>query len=242
MTDHKPGISVWTKLGDVLHHATGAFVAVVDHVRKIFEGDPHTRRQVAFSVAMIALSAKMAKADGVVSDSEVTAFYEIFQVPPEDCANVERLYNLAKGDVAGFDHYAARIARLCRDEDCDGGLLEDVLDGLFHIAKADGVIHDDELAYLQTVSSIFGFSETRFEAISSRHIGSADKDPWAILGLARGVTFSEARNRYLELVREHHPDKLAARGLPNEFSAIANERLATINMAWAMIRKELKSV
>lgn len=232
-------MSLWSRIAELISQTTtDVFSAVVERVRTLFEGDPETRRQVAFSVSMIALSAKMAKADGVVSDAEVKAFYEIFNVPEQDIRHVERLYNLAKQDIAGFDIYAARLYRLCQENDCQGQLLEDVLDGLFHIAKADGMIHADEFAFLQKVSQVFHFSKARFENIAARHVVLGQQDPWRILGLKRGASFDEARKRYHDLVREHHPDYVIARGLPLEFVTIANERLAAINHAWAVVREE----
>ncbi|EJF89076.1 molecular chaperone DjiA [Bartonella tamiae] len=230
--------TLWTRLGDLINHTTSdVFSAILERVRTLFEGDLQTRRHVAFSVSMIALSAKMAKADGMVSDAEVKAFYEIFDVPLHEAKNVERLYNLAMQDVAGFDFYAKRLYHLCQDAHCCGQLLEDVLEGLFHIAKADGEIDEDELNFLHKVAEIFNFSKVRFEAILSRHTKMGAKDPWRILGLSKDVSFEDARRRYRDLVREHHPDRVLARGLPKEFMAIANERLAEINQAWSIIRE-----
>ena len=118
----------------------------------MFEGDPETRRKVAFSVAIIALSAKMAKADGVVTENEVDAFREIFEFPPDQGKNVARLYNLARQDVAGYETYAERLSTLCVTCSKNCPVLEDVLDGLFHIAKADGLIHEKEMAFLEPTS------------------------------------------------------------------------------------------
>lgn len=232
--------SLWTRIGELLSNlASDVLTTVVESVRTLFEGDPETRRQVAFSVAMIALSAKMAKADGVVSDAEVKAFYEIFAVPEQEYRNVERLYNIAKKDVAGFDIYARRLYCLCRDSDCQGQLLDDVLEGLFYIAKSDGAIHPDKFEFLHNVANIFGFSQKRFAAIRERHIQTGESDPWLVLGLKKNASLEEARKRYHDLVREHHPDRVIARGLPVEFMAIANERLAAINDAWVRVRAEL---
>lgn len=231
--------TIWSLLGSILQHASDAFSTVIESVRTYFEGDAEKRRQVAFSVAMIALSAKMAKADGIVSDNEVKAFYEIFSVEEKDLNHVARLFSLAKGDIAGFDYYAKRIVYLCKDSECESCLLEDVIDGLFHIAKADGYIHPDEMNFLRQVSGIFGITASRFETITAYHSVNGTQDPWTVLGINRKMPFAEARKHYHKLVQEHHPDKLAARGMPPEFSAIANERLARINNAWASIKKEL---
>ena len=107
---------------------------MVEAVRTVFSGDADLRRRVAFSVAMIALSAKMAKADGIVTQDEVRAFQEIFEVPPKETRNVARLFDLAQRDVAGFETYAERMAQLCGSGHSNCVMLEDILDGLFHIA------------------------------------------------------------------------------------------------------------
>ncbi|MAZ16212.1 MAG: molecular chaperone DjlA [Ahrensia sp.] len=235
-------MSIWVRISDfVSTKATTALSGLVETVRTTFAGDPATRRRVAFSIAMIALSAKMAKADGVVTNSEVDAFREIFEIPADDARRVAGLYNLAKQDVAGYRAYAAQVASLCGTGSQDCPLLIDVLDGLFHIAKADGVIHSKELDFLTDVAGIFGISGNAFERIVARHVDKGRRDPWRILGLEPGVGYKEARRRYLQLVRENHPDQLVARGLPEEFLKIANDRIAAINDAWEVIEPGLKA-
>lgn len=234
-------MSIWGRIGDFAARvAVGASTGVMDlveAVRSAFAGDPELRRKVAFSVAMIALSAKMAKSDGVVADSEVRAFRDIFAVPPEEERNVARLYNLAKQDVAGFELYAERLARLCAEGDPACLMLEDVLDGLFHIARADGILHEDEVAFLRRVAEIFGIDQVRFESILARHVYGGAADPYAVLGIARGASFAEARAAWRALAAENHPDRLVARGVPEEFVTIANNRLAAINAAYETIER-----
>lgn len=221
--------------------ATTALMSVIEAVRTLFEGDADTRRRVAFSIAMIALSAKMAKADGVVNEKEIKAFHEIFAIPAEEANHVARLYNLAKQDVAGYEAYARQLAKLCSEDQPHCHLLEDILDGLFHIAKADGYVHEKELEFLTDVAMIFGFSEAEFERITVRHIVREKNDPYVVLGLARNVSYEQAKAHYRALVKEHHPDRLVAHGLPREFVSIANQRLADINAAWAEIERMFKN-
>ena len=131
-------MSFWSRFAEYIAELSSyALSAMVETVRTMFEGDPETRRKVAFSIAMIALSAKMAKADGIVLPSEVQAFQQIFTIPEAEFKNVSRLYNIAKEDVAGFEAYAQQLATLYGSDEDDPLILEDILDGLFHIAKAD---------------------------------------------------------------------------------------------------------
>lgn len=235
-------MSIWVRIGEfVTSVASNAITGVIEAVRTVFEGDADTRRRVAFSIAMIALSAKMAKADGVVTQDEIRAFQDIFAVPKEETAHVARLYDLARQDVAGYESYARQLAGLCSEGQTDCHLLEDILDGLFHIATADGYVHEKEMAFLAGVADIFGFDEIAFDRIAIRHVQRGADDPYAILGLERGVSFEMARKRYRSLVKEHHPDRLVAEGLPLEFITIANRRLAAINAAWASIEKNLEA-
>lgn len=200
-----------------------------------FDPEKRPEDQVAFSIGIIALSAKMAKADGVVTRDEIDAFRQIFKVPPEEAKNVGRLFDMAKKSVAGYEAYAGQLAGLF-----NGRLevLEDVVDGLFHIAKADGVLHPAELSYLESVATIFGFSSDDFIRIKTRHMDLDERDPYVTLGVSREDTSSYIKLKYRKLVTENHPDKLMARGVPEEAIVIANDKLAAINSAYDVIAKE----
>lgn len=197
--------------------------------------DRAATKQIAFTIAVIALGAKMAKADGQVSRSEVAAFKQVFQVPQSETTNVARVFDLAKRDARGFEPYAKQIARMFRK---DHPVLEELLDGLFHIARADGQIHDAELSYLAEVARIFGFTEADFVRVREANLGPDKADPYTILGVNREMTNDAIRAAWRKLVRDNHPDRLMAQGLPEEFVAMANQKLATINAAYDKIAKE----
>jgi DnaJ like chaperone protein len=192
-------------------------------------------RQVAFTIAVIALGAKMAKADGVVTRDEVDAFKQVFRVPEEELKNVARVFDQARNSPLGFEAYAAQVARMFRHQPA---VLEELLDGLFHIAKADGQVGAAEFDYLRRVAGIFGFGDHDFERLRAEHLGPDKGDPYEILGVVRQSTDVEIKAAYRKLVREHHPDRLIAKGVPKEFIDVATEKLATINAAWDKIAKE----
>jgi DnaJ like chaperone protein len=220
-------MSLWTRLADTAQTISASLLPFLSGDEKPPE------KTVAFTIGMIALSAKMAKSDGVVTHDEVRAFEDVFQVPEKDRSAVQRVFNLAKQDIAGFESYAKKVAELF-----SGGAhtLENVLDGLFHIAKADGVVHQQELAYLQRVSEIFGFKEKDFIRIRARHVVIVD-DPYVIMGLPSDSPVSVVKKQYRKLARELHPDKQVASGMPKELVIIASDRLARINAAYNEIVK-----
>ncbi len=198
--------SFWERLlGSVGDAANNALSRVIEAIRTLFEGDPETRRQVSFSVAIIALSAKMAKADGAVVASEVDAFRQIFDFPEEEAKNVARLYNLARQDVAGYEAYAEKLANLCGSGEQNCTMLESVIDGLFHIAKADGMVHEKELAFLLRIAEIFRIDEQHFRRIMARHVHIDGIDPYLVLGVSPSDDFADIRKQYRRLVAEHHP-------------------------------------
>ena len=221
--------------------AESGAVDVAEALRTIFAGDPELRRRVAFSVAMIALSAKMAKADGVVSQAEIRAFQEIFQIPPKETRNVARLYDLAQADIAGFEAYAARMAGLCGSGHANCALLEDILDGLFHIAKADGLLHEREGRFLHRIAQIFSIDELHYQSILARHVNLGATDPYVVLGIERGAPLADVKKQYRKLVAHNHPDRLIARGVPEEFVKIATARIAAINGAFEIIERGLRA-
>jgi len=149
--------------------------------------------------------------------------------------NVARVFNLAKQDVSGYEAYAEQLATMFKG---NRKLLEDVLDGLFHIAKADDELHPGEEQFLAQVAKRFGFTDTEFRYIKARHVVASKRNPYEVLELEPTVTNEALKAQYRKLVAENHPDKLVARGVPEEFIAIATEKVATINEAYGAIAKE----
>jgi DnaJ like chaperone protein len=234
-------MSIWSQTGEFASRVSSSVRSgasdLLDALKMAFLGDPDLRRRVAFSVAMIALSAKMAKADGVVTAIEVKAFQQIFAVPPREARNVARLFDIAKADIAGFEAYAARIARLCGTGKPDCGVLEHIVDGLFHIAKADGTLHEREGRFLHRIAAIFRISEAHYQSILARHVSLGPADPYVVLGIERGRSLDEVKKQYRKLVAANHPDRLIARGVPEEFVRIATARIAAINAAFESIER-----
>jgi len=222
-------MSIWRRIADAL-----AALARGEGLSAVFDRLRGPRdRSVAFAIAVIALGAKMAKADGSVSRSEVRAFREVFQIAAEDEASAARVFNLARQDVAGYEDYARRVAGMFRD---DTGVLCNLMEGLFHIALADGDYHPDEDAFLSRVAEIFGLGQRDFRRLRARFVPEAEQDPWDILGVPRDAPLEDARAAWRQAVRDSHPDRMIARGVPEEAVKLAEKRMVDINRAWEQIR------
>ena len=224
-------MSIWTRIGEALAAlAKGeGLLAIFDRLRA------QPDRSVAFTIAVIALGAKMAKADGLVTRHEVRAFREVFIIAPEDEDNAARVFDLARQDVAGFDIYARRIKAMFGD---DTGPLTDLLEGLFHIALADGSYHSNEDAFLQEVADIFGLDERGFRNVRAQFVPDAERDSYAVLGVDPDAPMDQVRASWSRLVRETHPDQMIARGVPPEAVKLAERRMVAINRAWEDIRAQ----
>jgi len=232
-------MSIWGKIGGaaagmLVGGPIGAAVGVLAG-HYLFDREASGDPGVAFTIAMIALAAKMAKADGVVTEAEVQAFDRVFRVPAAETAAVRRFFDLARQDTAGYEAYAGQIARAFAG---NPAVLEDILDGLFEIAAADGVLHPAEGAFLERVADIFGFAPNEFRRIRASHFAPDAADPYVVLGLDYDAGDDEIRHTYLRLVRENHPDSLMARGVPEEFVRLATDKLAAINGAYEKIQAE----
>ena len=202
--------------------------------------DPSETRRIAFATAVIVLGAKLAKVDGVVTRDEIRAFKRVFRIDDGEVGDVARIYNQAKTSARGFEPYARQIAALFGH---DPFLLEELLTGLFEVARSDGELNPAEVDFLRRIAAIFGFDITAFEQIrarfsaTARNLSGAD-DAYAVLGLTRSATDDDIKQTYRKLVREHHPDRLVAKGMPEEFVERANKTLAAINAAYDRIEKE----
>jgi len=193
----------------------------------------------AFTTAVTALGAKLAKADGRANAAEYDAFAEVFQPEAGSQGNVRRLYQLARQTTRGFESYARRLAKRYRH--CPQ-LLEDVIDGLFFVATSDGVLTADELAYLERVSELFGQSPLTFRRLKATHLGLERHDPYAVLGVAHDASDADVRAAWKGQLSEAHPDRARARGLPDEFIEVAEAKAAAINAAFDTVMRERRAL
>lgn len=193
----------------------------------------------AFTTAVTALGAKLAKADGRAQQDEFATFAEVFQPEEGSERNVHRLYDLARQTTLGYEGYARRLAKRYRN--CPQ-ILEDVVDGLFHIAASDGIVTGDEMAYLERVSELLGLSKLTFRRLKATHLGHGEDDPYLVLGMPHDAPDEIIRAAWKAQLSSAHPDRARARGLPSEFIEVAEAKAAAINEAFHNIMRERKEM
>jgi DnaJ like chaperone protein len=228
-------MSIWQRLSDLLSGKQVSSLLGFGSTDRDRKQSAEQDNEVPFTVGVIVLSAKMAKADGIVAADEVKAFKEAFRVSPSEMKQAAPVFNSAKRDAADFEACAEQLAELFRG---NRKLLEDVLDGLFHIAKADAEVHRQEEKFLGEVAKRFGFTPAEFTSIKARHLVADKRDPYDVLGVDPSIGDEELERHYRGLIADSHAEELLARGVPKEFVIIAIERRAALNEAYEAILKE----
>lgn len=227
------GFAVGGPLGALVGAAAGH---AVDRFAAPTPEGPESRentRKIAFTIGVVVLGAKMAKADGAVTRDEIDAFKRVFRIPPEEEANVGRVFDQARRDSAGFEPYARQIANLFQP---GHPVLQELLQCLMEIARADGAIHQAERAYLAEIARLFGLTEADWRRLEAIELGADRADPYQVLGVAPDASDADIKAAWRRLARENHPDRLVAQGMPPEFVEVADRKLAAINAAYADIK------
>ena len=239
-------MSIWGKLvggfaGLAIGGPLGAVIgAVAGHAYDTAKAEKITRngdadeRQIAFTTAVIVLAAKMAKADGHVTRQEINAFKEIFHIPPNEIAGVGRIFGEAKTNATGYEPYAQQIAQFYKG---NLNVLEEVINVLFYIAESDGHVSVEEEKMIENIAYIFGLTQAQYLSIKESRKTSDKQNPYMVLESSPNDNLQTIRKRYLKLSKEHHPDLLLSKGVPNEVIEESKKTMRSINSAWDQIQK-----
>ena len=176
----------------------------------------------------------MAKADGHVSKEELIAIKQKLKVPDHEIDQVGKIFNKAKEDSLGYEPYAQQIAQIYRN---NPAVLDEVINTLFYIAEADSNVSDSEIVMIRDIAKIFGLSESQFEGIKESRKSSDKLNPYVVLGCDPNDDFSVIRKKYLILSKEHHPDILVSKGVPQEVIEESKKKMRAINSAFDQIEK-----
>ena len=199
-----------------------------------FSNISQEQKQQIFTISFIVLSAKLAKSDGQVTNDEIQAFKEKFNVPKSELSKVGKIFNEAKKDVYGYKQIADQVGLVFANNKI---LLEEMLNNLFFIAASDGQISLKEVELLRSISQSFLIDENTFQRIFQMNLKNNTSDPYRILDVKREDSDQEIRKKWIQLNKEHHPDNLIAKGMPKEFIEQSNKELAAINLAYDKIKK-----
>tara|TARA_Y100000748_G_scaffold292633_1_gene281342 strand:+ start:7 stop:732 length:726 start_codon:yes stop_codon:yes gene_type:complete len=193
--------------------------------------------QQVFALSLIVLSAKLSKADGQVSKEELIAVKDKLRIPDNELDQVGKIFNKAKEESAGYEQYAKQIAQIYKE---NINVLEEVINILFYIAEADGNISDSELQMIEQIAQIFGLTEIQFNSIKESRKSSDKLNPYIVLESKPDDEIEIIRKRYIKLSKEHHPDLLMSKGVPQEVINESKAKMRVINSAWDQVQK-LKS-
>ena len=194
--------------------------------------------QFMFFVAAFSMLAKLAKADGRVSKEEIDSIEKFMlydlNLDPQGRQVAMNVFHAAIQSQETFDSFARQFYGQFSGQP---QLLDLMIDIMLRVSLADGAMSPGEEKLIQSAVHIFNFTEDRYRQIRSRHIKDVDKY-YAILGCSPADPDSEIKKQYRKRVAEYHPDKIASKGLPEEFTKFANEKFREIQEAYEKIKQE----
>ena len=194
--------------------------------------------QQVFALSLIVLSAKLSKADGNVSKEELIAVRDKLRIPDHEIDQVGKIFNKAKEESAGYELYAQQISEIYKD---NLNVLEEVINILFYIAEADGKVSSKELEMIENIARIFNINEVQFRAIQESRKSSDKLNPYVVLESNPDDDLTTIRKRYLALSKQHHPDLLLSKGVPEEVIEESKNKMRAINSAWDQVQKLKKN-
>ena len=190
--------------------------------------------QQVFAIALIILTAKLAKADGYVSKEELIAIKDKLKIPDHEIDQVGKIFDKAKKDSLGYEPYARQIAQIYRN---NPAVLDVVINIMFYVAEADSNVSDSETTMIKSIANIFGINDTQFKGIKESRKSSDKLNPFIVLGCNPNDDFATIRKKYLQLSKEHHPDVLMNEGVPQEVIEESKKKMRAINSAFDQIEK-----
>ena len=229
------GGAIGFSFGGPLGMLLGSFIGGrISKARSTLRQSSSQQQQQIFAISLIVLSAKLSKADGQVSKEEIAAIKDKLKIPKSEMAQVGKIFNKAKEESAGYEEYAKQIAQIFGN---NINVLEEVINILFYVAEADGVVSKSEEIMIEDIAKIFGLSHTQYSGIKESRKSSDKLNPYLVLESSPNDNLQTIRKRYLKLSKEHHPDLLMSKGVPEEMIAESKNKMRAINAAWDQIQK-----
>ena len=229
------GGAIGFSFGGPLGMLLGSFIGGrISKARSSVRHSSFQQNQEIFAISLIVLSAKLSKADGQVSKEEIAAIKDKLKIPKSEMAQVGKIFNKAKEESTGYEDYAEQIAEIFRN---NINVLEEVINILFYVAEADGNVSKSEEIMIEDIARIFGLSTSQYDGIKESRKSSDKLNPYLVLESSPNDDLQTIRKRYLKLSKEHHPDLLMSKGVPEEMIAESKNKMRAINAAWDQIQK-----
>jgi DnaJ like chaperone protein len=220
-----------------------------------FEPGAQERVQTAFFTALFSVMGHIAKVDGRVSEDEIQLARTVMQrmnLNPQMRDAAIRLFNQGKQPDFPLEDVLAQFRAEAHRR---RNLMQMFVEILMHAAYADGSLHTQERGALEQIRKQLGFSAVEFRHIealvrNARHFGgggfgeekpvsaqAALREAYEILGVPASAADPEVKKAYRRLMNQHHPDKLVAKGLPDEMIKLATEKTQEIKKAYDLIKR-----
>ena len=229
------GGAIGFSFGGPLGMLLGSFIGGrISNARPSVRHSSFQQNQEIFAISLIVLSAKLSKADGQVSKEEIAAIKDKLKIPKSEMSQVGKIFNKAKEESTGYEDYAEQIAEIFRN---NINVLEEVINILFYVAEADGNVSKSEETMIEDIARIFGLSTSQYDGIKESRKSSDKLNPYLVLESSPNDDLQTIRKRYLKLSKEHHPDLLMSKGVPEEMIAESKNKMRAINAAWDQIQK-----
>ena len=229
------GGAIGFSFGGPLGMLLGSFIGGrISNARSSVRHSSFQQNQEIFAISLIVLSAKLSKADGQVSKEEIAAIKDKLKIPKSEMSQVGKIFNKAKEESTGYEDYAEQIAEIFRN---NINVLEEVINILFYVAEADGNVSKSEEIMIEDIARIFGLSTSQYDGIKESRKSSDKLNPYLVLESSPNDDLQTIRKRYLKLSKEHHPDLLMSKGVPEEMIAESKNKMRAINAAWDQIQK-----
>ncbi|MCD6584933.1 MAG: TerB family tellurite resistance protein [Desulfobacteraceae bacterium] len=194
--------------------------------------------QMTFFVASFSMLAKLIKSDGHVTEPEIQSVRQFMvddlHLNAQSRLAAEHIFRAAMDSTESFENFALQFYQHFNHQP---QLLELMMDILFRVALADRALHDVEERLIKSAAGIFKFDSAAYLKIKSRYAPDSDKY-YAILGCSNSDSDDKIKSQYRKLVRDYHPDTIASKGLPEEFTIFANDKFREIQEAYEMVKKE----
>lgn len=211
---------------------------------RLLQSNGHSRlsrieeSQFAFFIGAFSMLAKLAQADGRVSKEEIDSVERFMVVDlnlnAESRQIAMNIFQAAMESPGTFEQFASQFHDRFRFQP---QLLELMMDIMLRVSLADGNLNEHEERMILAAKALFHFSDAQYQAVKSRYIVATDKY-YQVLGITRDDSDVQIKSKYRSLVKAYHPDKIASKGLPEEFTKLAEEKFREIQEAFDVIRKE----